>query len=287
LITEISSRTMTVSVSPELPTVIIGERINPTGRKKLGEALLAGDMEMVRREAVAQVQAGAHILDLNVGYPGVDEPVALVEAVKAVMEVVDVPICLDTANPEAMEAALRVYQGKILLSSVTGEAHRLESILPLVKQHGTAVVAMTMDDDGIPTEPEGRLAIARKIVQRAEALGIPRSDIVVDCVCMAVATDGNAGRVALETARLVRQELGCNLTLGASNVSFGLPDRKPLNAAFLTMAIAAGVNCPIADPTVPEVSQAILAADLLLGKDEYAANYLRAYRQRQAAAKSV
>jgi 5-methyltetrahydrofolate--homocysteine methyltransferase len=283
LITKISSSSKTVTISPEGPTVIIGERINPTARKKLGEALLVGDVEMVRREALSQVQAGAQILDVNVGYPGVDEPRMIKEAVKAVMETVDVPICLDSANPEVMEAALSVYKGKILLSSVTGEPAKMERILPLVKRHGTAVVALLMDETGIPSDARARLEIARKIVGRAEELGIPREDVIVDCACMTVATDSAAAAVTLEAIRLVRGELGCNMTLGASNVSFGLPERKTINAAYLPMVLAAGVNCPIVDPTVPEIAKAILASDLLLGKDEYGMNYLRAYRARQAA----
>lgn len=283
MITEISSSSKTVTISPEGPTVIIGERINPTARKKLGEALLVGDMDIVRREALSQVDAGAQLLDVNVGYPGVDEPRMVKEAVKAVMDTVDVPICLDSANPAVMEAALSVYKGKILLSSVTGEPDKMDQILPLVKQYGTAVVALTMDESGIPSDPYERLAIASKIVARAESLGIPREDVIVDCACMTVATDSRAARVTLETIRLVREELGCNMTLGASNVSHGLPERKVINAAYLPMVLAAGVNCPIVDPTVPEIAKAILAADLLLGKDEYAMNYIRAYRARQAA----
>jgi len=283
LITEVSSSTKRVTISPVGPTIIIGARINPTARKKLGEALLEGDVEIIRREAVSQVQAGAHILDVNVGYPGVDEPKMIKEAVKAVMETVDVPICLDSANPEVMEAALSVYKGKMLLSSVTGEEAKMEAILPLVKRHGTAVVALLMDDTGIPNNAEARLEIARKILTRAESMGIPREDVIVDCACMTVATDSTAALVTLETIRLVRQELGNNMTLGASNVSFGLPERKVINAAYLPMVLAAGVNCPIVDPTVPEVAKAILASDLLLGRDEYGMSYLKAYRARQAA----
>ena len=283
MITELSSASKTVTIWPEGPTIIIGERINPTGRKKVGEALIAGDLDMVRRDAMNQVQAGAHVLDVNVGYPGVDEPKMIVEAVTAVMEVADVPICLDSANPEVMEAALGVYRGKLLLSSVTAEREKMEAILPLAARHGAAVVAMLMDENGIPNDARERLEIARRIVGRAESLGIPRADVIVDCACMAVATDPNAAVVTLEAVRLVRQELGCNMTLGASNVSFGLPDRRALNGAFLAMVIAAGVNCPIVDPTVQEVAKAILAADLLLGKDEYGMNYIRAYRARQAA----
>lgn len=283
MITTVSSATRTVEITPDGPTVIIGERINPTGRKKLGEALAAGNMELVRKEALAQVQAGANILDVNVGYPAVDEPRIIVEAVRAVMETVDVPICLDSANPAVMEAALSVYKGKIILSSVTAEPQKMGEILPLVKRFGTAVVAMCMDEDGIPNDSRARLAIATKIVSRAEALGIPRDDVIVDCACMAVATDPSAALVTLETVRLVRAELGCNITLGASNVSFGFPDRRVINASFLPLAIFAGVNCPIVDPTAPEVAKAILSADLLLNKDEYGVNYIRAFRARQTA----
>ncbi len=283
MITELFSAGNRVTISPNGPTIVIGERINPTARKRLGEALLVGDVEMVRREAVSQVDAGAAVLDINVGYPGVDEPRMVQEAVRAVMESVDVPICLDSANPKVMEAALEVYKGKILLSSVTAERCRMEEILPLARQYGAAVVALTMDETGIPDDAKARLAIATKILLQAEALGIPREDIIVDCACMTVATDSKAALVTLEAIRLVRQELGVNMTLGASNVSFGLPERKTINAAYLAMVLAAGVNCPIVDPTVPEIAKAILASDLLLGKDEYGMSYLRAYRARQAA----
>lgn len=283
MITKVSSAKQTVEISPDRPTVIIGERINPTGRKKLGEALLAGDFEMVRRDALAQVEAGAHILDVNVGYPGVDEPAMIKQVVRLVTETVDVPICLDSASPLVMEAALSVYQGKLILSSVTAEEDKLTAILPLAREHESAVVAMCMNEDGIPGSAEARLEIAKKIVGRAETLGIPREDVIVDCACMAVATDPGAALVTLETIRLVRRELGANITLGASNVSFGYPERKVINAAFLPMAIAAGMTCPIVDPTVPEVARAIQAADVLLGKDEYGMNYLRAFRARQAA----
>ena len=283
MITTVSSAAKTVAISPDGPTIIIGERIYPTGRKKLGEALLAGNMEIVRADALAQVAAGAQILDVNVGYPGVDEPLAIVEAVKAVTEAVDVPICLDSANPEVMEAALGIYTGKIILSSVTAEPPKMEAILPLVKRHGAAVVAMCMDEEGIPNDSDARLAIARRIVEAAEAMGIPREDIIVDCACMAVATEPFAALVTLETIRKVRAELGCNITLGASNVSFGFPDRRVLNSAFLPLAISAGMNCPIVDPTVPEVQRAIQAADVLLNKDEFGMNYIRTFRARQAA----
>ncbi|HEY75314.1 MAG TPA: dihydropteroate synthase [Thermoflexia bacterium] len=282
--TILKSAQKTVVISPEKPTVLIGERINPTGKKRLAAALAAGDLEIVRREATAQVEAGADVLDINVGAAGVDEVEMLPRAVRAVMEVADVPVCIDTANVEALRAALEVHrelapEGKPLVNSVNGEEARLEAVLPLVAEYGAAVIGLTMDDEGIPSAPEKRLAVARKIVERAGALGIPREDIVIDCLAMTVGADSNAARVTLEAIRMVREELGVNQTLGASNVSFGLPDRETINQVFLGMVILAGVNCPIVDAA--KVRPAILAADLLLGRDAYGMRYIRAYRKRR------
>lgn len=281
--TVLKSAQKTVVIGPEKPTVLIGERINPTGKKRLAAALAAGDLEIVRKEAVAQVEAGADVLDINVGAAGVDEVEILPRAVRAVMEVVDVPVCIDTANVDALRAALEVHrelapEGKPLINSVNGEEARLEAVLPLVAEYGAAVIGLTMDDEGIPSTPERRLAVARKIVERAEALGIPRADVVIDCLAMTVGADSNAARITLEAIRMVRDELGVNQTLGASNVSFGLPDREMINQVFLGMVILAGVNCPIVDAA--KVRPAILAADLLLGRDAYGMRYIRAYRQR-------
>ena len=270
------------------PTAMLGERINPTGKKKLAAALGAGDLEVVRQEALAQVEAGAHILDVNVGAAGVDEADLLPKAVKLVLETVDVPIAIDTADGEALAAALATHRelnpdGKVLINSVNGEEASLERVLPLVAEYGTAVIGLAMDDDGIPPTPEARLAVAKKIVERAEALGIGREEILIDCLALTVGADSQAGWITLEAIRMVREELGVNLALGASNVSFGLPERETINGVFLGMAIARGLNCPIVDAA--KVGHFILAADLALGRDDYAMNYLKAYRKRQKAAK--
>ena len=266
------------------PTVILGERINPTGKKKLATTLLAGDLEMVRKEALSQVEAGADLLDVNVGAAGVDEVDLLPKAVKLVMETVDVPICIDTPDGEALSAALALHKeqnpdGKPLVNSVNGEEASLTRVLPLVAEYGTAVIGLCMDDDGIPDTPEKRLAVARKIVDRAEKHGIGREDILIDCLALTVGADSKAGWITLEAIRMVKEELGVNMTLGASNISFGLPDRETLNGAFLAMAIERGLNCPIVDAA--KVRHYILAADLALGRDDYAMRYLKAYRKRR------
>lgn len=282
--TVLKSARKTVVIGPTKPTVLIGERINPTGRKRLAAALAAGELEIVRQEAVAQVEAGADVLDINVGAAGVDEVEMLPRAVQVVIETVDVPVCIDTANVRALKAALEVHRrlvptGKPLVNSVNGEEDRLEAVLPLVAEYGAAVIGLTMDQDGIPPTPEGRLAVARKIVGRAEALGIPREDVIVDCLALAICTNTMAGRVTLDAIRMVRQELGVNQTLGASNISFGLPDRETINLVFLGMAILEGVNCPIVDAA--KVRPAVLAADLVLGHDADGMRYIRAYKKRR------
>lgn len=277
--TKISSAAKEVIIGDGRPTVLIGERINPSGKKKLAEALKAGNLDIVRKEALAQAEAGADILDVNVSTFGVDEVALLPRAVQAVMDAVDIPLCLDSANAEALEAALKVYKGKPLINSVTGEEHSLTKVLPLVKKYGAAVVGLVQDDEGIPHDSKRRLAVADKIVNRAEAAGIPRDDIIIDCLCLAVGADMTAGTAILEGARLIKKELGVNLTLAVSNISFGLPDRDLLNNAFVAMAIAAGVTCVIAD--VNKVRPAVLAADLILAHDKYARRYTESYRQRQ------
>jgi len=277
--TKVSSAAKEVIVGDGRPTVLIGERINPTGKKKLAAALRSGDMELVCKEALAQVEVGADILDVNVGVAGLDEVTMLPQAVQAVMEVVDVPLCLDSSNPKALEAALKVYQGKPLINSVTGEERSLEGVLPLVKEYGAAVIGLTMDDEGIPNDAGRRADIARKILERADALDIPCGDVIIDCLTLTVGADSSAGLVTIEAIRKVKAELGVNLALGCSNVSFGLPDRDLLNCAFLVIAIAAGVTCPIVD--VAKMRPTILAADLALGRDKYARRYLESYRQRQ------
>jgi 5-methyltetrahydrofolate--homocysteine methyltransferase len=284
--TVLKSAKKTVIISPEKPTVLIGERINPTGKKRLAAALVEGDLEIVRQEALAQIEAGADVLDVNVGAAGVNEVDLLPKAVRLVMETVDAPVCIDTANPEALRVALVVHQemapeGKPLINSVNGEEARLEGVLPLVAEYGAAVIGLAMDDDGIPPMSEERLAVARKIVERAEVLGIPREDIVVDCLALTVGADSGAGLVTLGAIRMVRQELGLNMTLGASNVSFGLPEREVINWAFLSLVIQSGVNCPIVD--VAQVRPAILATDLLMGRDSYGMRYIKAYKKRRTA----
>jgi 5-methyltetrahydrofolate--homocysteine methyltransferase len=277
--TRVSSPTREVIIGDDQPTVLIGERINPAGKKKLAEALKAGDLEIVVKEALAQAQAGADILDVNVGTFGVDEVTLLPQAVQAVTQAVDIPLCFDSANPEALAAALKVYKGKPLINSVTGEERSLAKVLPLVKEYGAAVIGLVQDDEGIPKDSERRVAIARKIVERAEVAGIGRENIIIDCLAFAVGADTSAGPAVIEAIRRIKAELGVNMTLGTSNVSFGLPDREVLNNAFVNMAIAAGVTCLIVD--VAKVRPTVLAADLILGRDKYARRYIEAYRQRQ------
>jgi len=281
LTTVIKSGTKIVEIDRNRPTVIIGERINPTGRKKVLAALQAGDFEIVRQDALSQVAAGAAVLDVNAGVPSADEPALIQNVMRAVMEVTDVPLCIDTADPDALAAALSLYKGKALVNSVNGEERSLEAILPLVKERGAAVIGLCMDDDGIPETPEQRLRVAGKIIERAGQLGIGPEDIIVDPLALTMGADSTAGRVALETIKLLVREYGVNITMGASNISFGMPDRKYINATFIAMAIHAGLTCPITNPLVKEVNTAVLAADLSLGHDEYGMNWIKAFRQRQ------
>ncbi len=277
--TRVSSPTKEVIIGDDQPTVLIGERINPAGREKLQEALKAGNLEIVRKEALDQAEAGADILDVSVGTFGVDEVTLLPKAVKTVMNTVDIPLCLDSTNHEALAAALKVYKGKPLVNSVSGEEQSLAGVLPLVKEYGAAVVGLVQDDEGIPKDSGRRVAIAHKIVERAEKAGIAREDIIIDCLAFAVGADTSAGAAVIEAIRQIKTELGVNLTLGASNVSFGLPDRVLLNNAFVAMTIAAGATCLIVD--VARVRPTVLAADLVLGRDKYARRYIEAYRKRQ------
>jgi 5-methyltetrahydrofolate--homocysteine methyltransferase len=276
--TKVSSSKKEVIIGDNQPTVLIGERINPTGKKKLAEALKAGDLEIVRKEALAQTQAGADIIDVNVGVFGIDEAALLPKAVQAVMETVDTPLCIDSSNPDALEAALKIYKGKPLVNSVTGEEHSLKRILPLIKKHGAAVIGLVQDDEGIPKDAEGRVRIAHKIVEKVEAAGIPREDLVIDCLAFAVGAEPDSGVAVIEAIRRIKAGLGVNMTMGASNVSFGLPDRELINNAFVVMATAAGATCLIVD--VAKVRSIILAADLVLGRDKRARRYIEAYRQR-------
>jgi 5-methyltetrahydrofolate--homocysteine methyltransferase len=282
--TILTSRGREVVVSIDRPFVIIGERINPTGRKVLAAEMKEGRMDRVRADAVAQVAAGAHMLDINAGIPQLDEAALLVAAIRAVAEVTDVPICIDSSIIEALEAGLSAYEGKALVNSVTAEEERMERILPLVKKHGAAVIGMANDETGISMIPEERVALARRIIERAADYGIPQKDVIIDPIAMTVAADPTCGLITLETMRLIRDQLGNNMTCGASNVSFGLPDRATVNAAFLPLAMHAGLTCAITNPLVPEVRRAVLAGDLLLGHDEYAMRWIASYRAEVAQA---
>ena len=281
--TILSSKSKTVIISPDQPFVIIGERINPTGRKKLAEEMAAGDFSRVRSDALAQVEAGAQVLDVNAGVPGGDEPVIMRQAVQMTMDTVDVPLCFDSANAAALEAALSIYSGKALINSTTGEDAALARVLPLAKKYGAAVIALCNDERGPVQDPQVRLEVARKIVSRAADYGIPIADLVFDPLVMTVGADSNAGRVTLDTIRLLQQELGLNFTAGASNVSFGLPDRPALNATFIGMAIACGLTAAITNPLEPVVHTAILAADLFAGRDSYGSKWIKNFRKREKA----
>lgn len=282
--TIITSQTKKVEIRRGKKTVIIGERINPTGRKAVLAALKEGNFDIVRQDAQSQVEAGAEILDVNAGVPGADEVELLQQAIRTVMEVTDVPLCIDTANTDALSAALSIYEGKALVNSVNGEQRSLDAVLPLVKEHNAAVIGLCMDDNGIPPTAQDRLKVAERIINRAVQMGIGLKDVVIDPLALTMGADSNAGRVALETIELVVNEFGVNISMGASNISFGLPDRKYINATFIAMAIHAGLTCPITNPLVEEVRTAVLAADLSMGYDEYGMRWIKAYRKRQKAA---
>jgi 5-methyltetrahydrofolate--homocysteine methyltransferase len=279
--TTLQSRSRTVVIGHDQPFCVIGERINPTGRKKFAEELRGGDLSTVAKDAVGQVDAGADMLDVNAGIPLVDESELLKSMLGAVAAAVEVPICIDSSVIEALEAGLSVYEGKALVNSVTGEDERLEEILPLVARHGAAVIGLANDETGIPETPQQRLDIARKIVSAAGDHGIPPEDVVIDPLAMTVGAATDAVTVTLETISLIRGELGVNMCLGASNVSFGLPRRHALNAAFLPMAMAAGLTSAIMS-CADEVVEAVRASDVLLGHDEWAAGWIAAHRERQA-----
>jgi 5-methyltetrahydrofolate--homocysteine methyltransferase len=280
--TTLQSRTSTVVIGHDQPFCVIGERINPTGRKRFAEELRNGDLSTVGADALAQVQAGADMLDVNAGIPLVDEAELLKDMLGAVMEHVDVPLCIDSSVIEALEAGLSVYGGKALVNSVTGEDDRLEEILPLVARHGAAVIGLANDETGIPETPQQRLEIARKIVSAAGDHGIPPEDVIIDPLAMTVGAATDAVTITMETISLIRDELGVNMCLGASNVSFGLPRRHALNAAFLPMAMAAGLTSAIMS-CADEVVSAVRASDLLLGHDEWGARWIAEHRQREAA----
>jgi len=277
--TTISSATRAVHIGFDQPFVIIGERINPTGRKILAEEMKNGDYSRVESDAIAQVEAGAHMLDVNAGIPLADEPRILAEAIQLVQSITDVPLSIDSSIVEALEAGLAVYQGKALVNSVTGEDEVLERVLPLVAKHKAAVVAISNDETGISEDPNVRFAVAKKIVERAADFGIPHSDVVVDPLVMPIGAINTAGVQVMALVRRLRDELKVNTTCGASNVSFGLPNRNGINSAFLTMAMGAGMTSAITSPLHPEVMQAVRGGDVMMGHDPDCRRWIRAYRQ--------
>ncbi len=271
-----------VHIGPDHPFVMIGERINPTGRKQLAAELAEGNFDRVVTDALAQVEAGAHMLDVNAGIPMIDEPAVLAEIVRLVQSVVNVPLAIDSSVVAALEAGLQAYQGKALVNSVTGEDARLEAVLPLVKKYGAAVIGITNDESGISHDPDVRLAVARKIIERAADHGIPKQDIVIDPLAMPVGAVPGSGAAFLRITRRIVAELGVNTTCGASNISFGLPGRDNLSAAFLTMGIGAGLTSAIMNPLKPETANAIRASNLLMGHDENAQAWIGANRPPKA-----
>ncbi len=284
--TVVSSATREVVIGFNRPFVIIGERINPTGRKILAAEMAAGDFSRVEADARAQVEAGAHMLDVNAGIPLADEPAILARAIQLVQSITDVPLSIDSSIVAALEAGLAVYKGKALVNSVTGEEERLEAVLPLVKKHGAAVIAISNDETGISEDPDVRFAVAKKIVERAADYGIPACDIVVDPLVMPIGAINLAGVQVMTLVRRLKTELKVNTSCGASNVSFGLPNRDGINSAFLTMAIASGLTSAITNPLHGDVVKACMGADVMMGHDPDCARWIRRFRDAQAAVAS-
>ncbi len=280
--TVVKSPTQTVVIGPDQPFVIIGERINPTGRKRLAAEMKAGDFSRVESDALAQIAAGAHILDINAGVPSAVphelEPELMVRAIETVQAITDIPLCIDSSVAPALIAGLKAAKGRPIVNSVTGEADRMEKILPVVAEYKVPVIAISNDERGISYDPKERFAIAKRIVERAAAYGIPPEDVLVDPLAMPVGAVDNAGRTLFTIVRMIREELGCNTICGASNISFGMPNRPLLNATFVAMAIAAGMTCAITNPLEKEIRHAIYAADVLNGNDESSMRYLSAMR---------
>ncbi len=274
--TVLSGKTKEVVIDTEGPVVIIGESINPTRRKKLVSTLQEGNFEYMLSIARSQVEAMADVLDVNVGFPGVVDEELLPQAVMALQDNFDIPLCLDSPNPAAIEAALKVAVGKCLINSVNGEERSLERLLPIAKEYGAAIIGLVLDDGGITHDPEKRLRIAEKIIERAVRIGIREEDVIIDPMAMAVSADPNACRVTLETIRLVHDRLGHNITQGASNISFGLPNRENINNAYMAMSIMLGLTCPIANPE--KITGLVRAADIVLGRDDYAIRFIEHYQ---------
>tara|TARA_Y100001947_G_scaffold124109_1_gene108628 strand:- start:329 stop:1234 length:906 start_codon:yes stop_codon:yes gene_type:complete len=276
--TIISSNSKEVVIGLDRPFVMIGERINPTGRKLLSKEMAEGDFSRVEQDTLAQVAAGAQMLDVNAGIPLADEPRILAETIKLVQSLTDVPLSIDSSIVAALEAGLEVYQGKALLNSVTGEDERLDVVLPLVKKYSCAVIAISNDETGISEDPDVRFAVAKKIIERAADYGIPYSDIVVDPLVMPIGAVNSAGKQVMSLVRRLQEELKVNTTCGASNVSFGLPNRNGVNAVFLTMAIASGLTSAITNPLHNPVMQAVMGADIMMGNDPNCTNWIKKFR---------
>ena len=283
--TVLSSASKTIEIGPDQPFCIIGERINPTGRKVFQEQLRAGDLSAIEKDVADQVAAGSMMLDVNMGAPLIDEPATLVQAIKLVQSLTDLPLCIDSSVFEALEAGLAAYQGKALVNSVTAEEERMNLILPLVKKYGAAIIALPNDDIEIPEDPQRRLELAKKIVDVATTkYGIPIEDIVIDPLAMPIGADPQMVVRTLETISLIKEHIGVNMTIGASNVSFGMPDRHTLNSILLPMAMTAGLTSAIMDGRTEQIITAVKAADLMLGNDEWGGSWIARHRTRQAAA---
>jgi 5-methyltetrahydrofolate--homocysteine methyltransferase len=278
------SATKEVIIGHDVPFVIIGERINPTGRKKFQEQLRAGDLSQIEIDVQQQVEGGADVLDVNMGVPLTDEPDLLSRAIKLVQSNTDLPICIDSSVIEALDAGLKAYEGKALVNSMTGEDDRMELILPLVKEHKAVIMALSNDETGIPATAQERLVITEKIVRTVEKYGIPLEDLVIDPLAMTVGADPEAVKITLETIHLIKEKFGLNMSMGASNVSFGLPNRHAVNASFLPMAMAAGLTSAIMDARTKEIGTSVRAADLLLGNDPWGGNWISAFRAQQPSA---
>ncbi len=280
--TILSSATKTITMGHDQPFCIIGERINPTGRKKFQEQLRAGDLSQIAIDVEAQTLGGADVLDVNMGVPLTDEPALLASAITMIQKMSDLPICIDSSVIEALQAGLEAYQGKALVNSVTGEDDRMELVLPLIKRHGAAIIALPNDETGIPATAAERMVITEKIVRTVEKYGIPLEDLVIDPLAMTVGADPEAVKITLETIYLIREKWGLNMTLGASNVSFGLPYRHAVNAAFLPAAMSHGLTSAVMDARTPMIVEAVRAADLLLGLDPWGGNWITRFRKLEA-----
>ena len=281
--TIVKSATKSLTIGHDQPFCIIGERINPTGRKKFQEQLRAGDLSAIKKDVADQVAGGCDMLDVNMGVPLTDEPALLSNAIKLIQTLTDLPICIDSSIIEALQSGLEAYEGKALVNSVTGEDERMEIVLPLIKRHGAAIIALPNDETGIPATVDERLIITEKIMRTVEKHGISLDDLVIDPLAMTVGADPEAVKITLETIYQIRQRWGLNMTLGASNISLGLPNRHALNAAFLPAAMSAGLTSAVMDGRTAQIVDAVRAADLLLGLDPWGGNWISRFRAVQTA----